>query len=347
MAEKLVPEIKILIDGSEVSKANLRKLVNARVSLSLDGSDMFKITFEDDDMKLQDSASFAIGKEVIISLGYSQKFEKVIEAEIVRVEHQYSSTEASTVSLTGFDKMFRLNRDKKSRSFLKMKDSAIASKLAGELGLSGDVDATSTTHEYIFQNNQSNLDFLKLRAKRINYEVRVEESKLLFKKLKTQSSEVVELKREDNLVEFNPKIDATKIVEEVTVTGWDPKTKKLVKGVAKAGAEVLIVSGDAGSKKIKSKYGGASKDFKVDSPLTTKAEADAIAKSRLTALSMDYIFGDGICAGEPKIKAGKVIKVSGIGKKVNGNYYVHSCEHIFNNNGYKTHFEAKRNVEKS
>lgn len=346
MAEELVPEIKILLDGSEIPKTTLRKLVNARVSLLLDGSDMCKVTFEDDDMGLQDSASFAIGKEISISMGYAQKFEKLIEAEIVRVEHQYSTAGASTISLTGFDKMFRLNRTKESRSFLKMKDSDIASKIASELGLSADVDATSTVHEYLFQNNQSNLDFLKLRAKRINYEVRVEESKLLFKKLKTQSSEEVELKWDRDLVEFNPKIDATKIVEEVTVTGWNPKTKELIKGVAKAGSEVKIVSGSEGSKKISGKYGKASKNYKVDSPLTTQAEADAMAKARLTWLSMEYIFGDGICVGEPKIKVGKVIKISGIGKKVSGNYYVHSCEHIFNNSGYKTHFEVKRNIEK-
>ena len=61
---------------------------------------------------------------------------------------------------------------------------------------------------------------------------------------------------------------------------------------------------------------------------------------------MEYIFGDGICTGEPKIKAGKVIKISGLGKTVSGSYYVSGCAHILNSSGYKTHFEVKRNVEK-
>ena len=63
-----------------------------------------------------------------------------------------------------------------------MTDSQIAKQIASEMGLQADVDSTSQKFDYVFQNNQSNLNFLKQRAKRIDYEVEVAENKLIFKK---------------------------------------------------------------------------------------------------------------------------------------------------------------------
>jgi phage protein D len=344
MSEKLVPEIEVLIDGQKLPEATMGRIITARVSYSLDRSDMFKITFNDSDFALQNSKKFEAGKEITVKLGYNQKFEKMIEGEIVRLDFAYETHSPISMTLIGFDRMFRLNRTKNSRSFIKMTDSQMAKQIASEMGLQADVESTSQKFDYVFQNNQSNLNFLKERAKRIDYEVEVEKKKLVFRKARHESRKgSVNLVWDRTLMEFHPKIDATKIVDEIVVTGWNPKTKKLIKGKAKAGDEKKPIRGDSGSSALKGKFKGSnSKTFKVDSPLVSQEEANTIAKARLNQINMEYITGYGVAVGEPKIQAGKLININGVGDMLNGEYYIVACEHIFSARGYRTYFDIKR-----
>jgi len=344
MVEKLVPDIEILVDNQKLSKGLIDKIISAKVSYCLEKSDMFQITFNDSDFEIQNKKIFQEGKSVIVKLGYNRKFSKMIDGEIVQLKYSYETLSPISITIIGFDRMFRLNRTKNSRSFLKMKDSEIASKIAAEMGLKAKVDSTSQRFEYIFQNNQSNLNFLKQRAKRIDYEVEVEDNTLIFQKARHESRKgSVNLVWDRNLISFNPTIDATKIIDEIVVTGWDPKTKKVIKGVAKAGDEKKSIKGDLGSKNLKGKFKNTNlKSFNTDTPVTTKQEADNIAKAKLNQLNMNYITGYGTAIGDPKIQAGKLIKVNGIGDMLKGEYYIVSCEHIFSTKGYKTFFDVKR-----
>lgn len=345
--ERLTPDLRIKINGQKLEDAIIDKLIEARINFCLDKSDMFRLTFNDVNFEIQNKDIIDAGKEIIIELGYNRQFQKVIEGEIVRVEFDFESKYATTITLIGFDKMYRLNRTKKSRSFNKIKDSDIAYQIAKEMGLRANIEPTTQVHEYVFQNNQSNLDFLKQRAKRINYEVEVEENSLIFKKARhNEAKDTITLKWEKTLIEFHPILDYTKLVEEIEVTGWDAKNKKLIKANAKAGDEKSGIKGIYGTKKVIGKYGGStSKAYQVDTPISSYEEAKNIAQSKLEQLSMEYLVATGVAIGEPKIAIGKLIKIDGVGSKLSGNYYITSCEHIFSTKKFITKFEVKRGVE--
>ncbi len=348
MKEKLVPDIRISIDGTKLKEGLLDKFLTGKVSYSLEKSDIFSITFNDSEMKIQNQKVFDLGKTVLIELGYESKFTKMLEGEIVQMKHSYTSGSPISLTIIGFDKMFRLSRTKHSRSFKNIKDSEIAREIANELGLGSDIDSTGQQFEYIFQNNQSNLNFLKERARRIDYEVEVEGDTLIFKKARHEErKESVDLIWDRNLMEFSPTIDATKIVSEVEVTGWNPKEKKLIKGIAKAGDEKKSIRGNSGAKSAEGKFKNLnSKIFKSDIPLRTQEEADNLANARLNQLNMEYITGYGLAVGEPKITAGKMINIKDIGDLIDGEYYVISSEHHFSTKGYRTYFDVKRSVFK-
>lgn len=346
MVNKLVPEIRVSLNGQKLKQGLIDKIITGNVSYDLEKSDMFRITFNDSEMKIQNDNIFDVGQNIKIELGFDSKFTTMMEGEIVQIKLNYESAMPTTLTIIGFDKMFRLSRTKHSRSFLNTKDSELARKIAQELGLSTKIDSTSQQFDYIFQNNQSNLDFLKERARRIDYEVEVEENTLIFKKARHEKrDESVELKWDKNLISFNPTINATKIVSEVEVTGWNPKDKKLIRGIARAGDEKKSISGKSGARNAKGKFKNMnSKIFKVDIPLTTQEEAKNIANARLNQLNMEYITAFGSSVGEPLVKAGKLIKIVGVGDMVNGDYYVVSSEHHFSVKGYTTYFDVKRSV---
>lgn len=345
----LIQEIQVKINGAKLADKIAKSLLSARISFDLEMSDAFHLTFEDADQELQENSIFDVGNKVEILMGTYKEFTSMMEGEIVQLRYQFETKQPVTLTVIGFDRMYKLGRTRKTRSFIKMKDSDIAAKLAQEVGLTPETDATSIQHPYLFQNNQTNLDFLKMRARRINYDVKVEGTKLLFKKSRiADRTSSVTLKWEENLVSFTPTIDATRMVEKVTVQGWDPTKKEAITASASAGSETLAIKGTVGTSRTKSKIkNGKAEVLKVDAPLASKAEAEAIAKARLQQLSMEYMRGEGSCIGDPSIKAGKIIKIDGIGKRISGEYYVSACEHLYSARGYRTHFAVKRNIEEA
>ena len=77
----------------------------------------------------------------------------------------------------------------------------------------------------------------------------------------------------------------------------------------------------------------------------TQAEADQIAKAELNKAALDFITGDGVCAGRPDLMSGKVVKLDGLDKRFNGRYYVTGATHRYTpTRGYRTFFRVRRNA---
>jgi uncharacterized protein len=106
----------------------------------------------------------------------------LIKGEITALEPVFGEGMVAELVVRGFDKSHRLYRETKSRAFLNKKDSDLAQEIAQAVGLSVQVDATSTVYDHIYQHNQSDLAFLMQRAWRIGYECFVEDGQLYFRK---------------------------------------------------------------------------------------------------------------------------------------------------------------------
>jgi phage protein D len=62
-------------------------------------------------------------------------------------------------------------------------------------------------------------------------------------------------------------------------------------------------------------------------------------------MAIGYITGEGTCLGNSKVQAGKVIEITGVGKKFSGLYYVTATSHRYSQDGgYRTQFTVGRNT---
>ena len=129
-----------------------------------------------------DAALFGIGGEVEIWMGYVDDLQKIMVAEITSLEAMYSKSddEEDVLTVRGYDYRHRLARGRKTRTFSKMKDSAIASQIAASAGLRAQAKDSKVTLPYVVQSNQTDWEFLQSRASRIGYEVFVREKVLYF-----------------------------------------------------------------------------------------------------------------------------------------------------------------------
>ncbi len=349
--EPLVPSFDVIIDGTALSLEAKAHVESVTVDDSVEMPSMFTVDIIGaEDLKkpfpwVDDEELFAIGKAVEVKLGYGSSLETVFKGEITALEPEFTSTRLPSMIVRGYDRRHRLQRGRKTRTFVKQKDSQIASKIASEAGLTADAEDTKVTHDYVIQANQTDMNFLLDRARRIQFEVVVADKKLLFRPVQNSKGEVLTITPADHLLEFSPRLSSAMQASEVNVRGWSPKDKKEIVGKAKTGDESSTMGGRKSGPKLAEAAFGAAAVLVTAAPVMTQAEADQMAKARFNEWALAFIIGGGTCLGRTDMRAGKVIKIDGIGKRFGGQYYVVSASHRFSaRNGYLTYFEVRRNA---
>ena len=173
--EHFINLFTIKIDGQNVSEAFYAALQEVVVDTSLNLPGMFSIRLYDDELTWADSTLLDLGKPVeiaaIVDTTDSDSANAsptiLIKGEITALEPIFTARGPKMMVVRGYDKSHRMHRGRQTRTFLKMKDSDLARKIAGEVGLTPTLDETSVTYDFILQHNQTNYEFLKSRADRI------------------------------------------------------------------------------------------------------------------------------------------------------------------------------------
>jgi phage protein D len=347
--DTLAPEFRIEIDGREVAEEIRADLIGVRVVEDVDTTGMCAISlsgWEGVGMKVKwiDDDLFGAGKEVVVHMGYRDQVAEVFAGEISGLEPEFNTKKPPVLTVRGYDRRHRLMKQKKTRSFLKMKDSDIARQIASDAGLTAKVDDTSVRFDSVLQHNQTNLGFLQQRAERIGFEVFVEAKTLWFRARPVTGAEALVLRLEVELLQFYPRSSTMNQVADVTVRGWDPKQKKELVGRSRAGDVRGRLGATTGPAAIDRAFQGTTA-LEVRSPVSSQAEADRLASGLLNEIALGHVTGDGVCIGHPDIRPGRLVKVEGIGRRFSGLYYVTATEHSYlQNRGYRTAFSVKRNA---
>jgi phage protein D len=347
----LVPEIDVLINGSPVSAAVLRYVEDVVVDDSVELPSMFAFDVTSSDAQEQDSPwvdnedLFSVGNVVEIKMGGGGELTRLIAGEITALEPEFVTSRIPLLRVRGYDRRHRLQRGRKTRTFLQKTDSDIASQIGGEAGLSVQATDSGTNLDYLVQANQTDWEFLCERARLIRYEVVVDDKTLFFRPVGNDQVEILTLDMTNDLLEFYPRLSSAGQATEVKVQSWSVQDKKAVLGDSKAGDEVSTMGGQSSGAAIAQSAFGDAIDVISDQPVGTQAEADQIAKARFNEMVLDLVTGEGLCRGRTDIRAGKVIKIDGIGQRFGGPYYVTSAIHRYSPaTGYVTEFMVRRNA---
>jgi len=342
-----VPAFDVKIAGSALSTEMLAHVLSVTVDDSMDLPSMFAMEFSNFDVErgalIQDQTQFDVGKVVEIRMGTGDRLTTLMVGEITGLEAAYTSSGLPGLTVRGFDRRHRLQRGRKVRTFIKQKDSEIVSKIAQEAGLSPQVKDSKIVHDYVLQANQTDMEFILERARRIQYEVSVEDKKLLFQPVANAESPLFTLTLQDDLVEFYARLSSVGKVSEVNVQGWDPKKKEKILGKAARGDVNSTMGSVAGPALVAGAFSSAI-GLVSETPVDSQAEAGQMAAALLNTDALALITGEGVCVGRPDLRAGKVIQVDGLGKRFSGSYYVRSVSHRYDKDGYATHFTVQRNA---
>lgn len=312
--------ISLKIEGTLATPEVMADLLQVTVDHSLHVPSMFTLRLLNHDMKWLRDETFREGKKLEIFFGERSRF-KLLSGKIAGLEPELG-VEHPALLVRGYDLSHTLYRGRHRRSFTQVTDSDLAKKLAAEAGLkTGTIDDTSEVHEYVFQNNQTNAEFLLQRARRLGYELWVEDDALNFRK-PSPNGQSISLAWGDTLRDFRPRLSTAEQVNEVQVSGWDPKNKRAVVGRATRGngAPQIGIS-QPGADVAKSAWGEA-KFAIVDEFVRSPSEAEALAQAALDEMASSFVEAEGTATANGEIVPGKQVQIDGIGSRFNGTYYV-------------------------
>lgn len=345
----------IEIDGSELDPDVEAALESALVVDRLAMPDMFQLVFRDPARDVLATAGLTIGAGVVISTSSvdSDAPATLIDGEVTSIEAEYDSLGTRAV-VRGYDRSHRLAAGRRTQTFQNVKYSDIAQQIAGDAGLSADVDDSGGTLEHVLQANQSDLDFLYGLAKRIGFDCRVDGEKLLFKKPTTTSGapdagefdgdDPTQLVWNDTLLEFRARMSAVGQVKTVKVRGWDVTKKEAVIGeadVEATNAELSMTNADLADKV----HGDTL--VVVDHPVEAQDAADQLAAARAEQVGSAAFEATAVAMGSPALKSGVAVHVSGVDEALEGKWVISSSRHEFGNGPYRTALEFSGRQDRS
>ncbi|MCM8599000.1 MAG: contractile injection system protein, VgrG/Pvc8 family [Candidatus Accumulibacter sp.] len=347
----LVADFQVAVNGSPLPVAVALHVVGIEVEDSVELPGMFAVELAASEhidqisAWIDDQKLFVVGNALEVKLGYVDALASLIKGEITALEPEFVGDRLPRLRLRGYDRRHRLQRGRKVRSFVQQKDSDIAAQIAGDAGLTAQAEDSGVVHDYVLQANESDLDFLQQRARRIGYEVVVDDRTLIYRPVANAAGDILTLTLGDQLLEFHPRLSSAGQFSDVEVRGWSVKDKAAIVGQAGDGAEVSTMGGQqTGAALVRSAFGAAA-GLLGTHPVASQAEADQLAKAGFNRSILGLVEGEGRCWGRTDLRAGKVIRVDGIGKTFSGSYYVVSASHEYTpQNGYRTAFTVRRNA---
>ena len=354
-SDRLAPRFQLRIDGTPLPAAAELDLIDLSVLLDVAAPSMFAVRLNNWDevrrrITWSDGDLFNLGKEVEVRMGYADDLAPVMMGEITGLEPEFRADDLPQLVVRGHDRRHRLMRGRKTLSFTEVKDSDLAVQLAGDAGLSAQAEDTKVVHEYVLQHDQTDLELLAGRAHRIGFEVVVEGKILHFRPRKNDAGAALTLARDEDLVEFCPRLTTLGQAGEVEVRGWSPKDKKELLGKAASGDLGTKMGGSvsgpaAAERAFGAVGGGVAAVAAIPDTALTQAEADQVAAGRLGEMALSYVTGQGVALGRADLKAGIVVQIDGVGERFGGLYYVTSSCHTYSpRRGYRTAFTCRRNA---
>ena len=326
--------------GETVIHEIMDDLVSISVESSLHLPDVATIILHDTRLKWIDAPSLEPGKALKVSAKASGAEGSLFDGEIIELEPDFAA-QTHRLIIRAFDRLHRLSRGKYVRSFQNVSDGDLVQKVAREVGLQAQAGPTSQVHPYVFQNNETNLAFLKGRASALGFLLYAEGKTLHFKEPKADDAPI-ELQWATTLMEFRPRMTTVSQVTDATVRGWDPATRRAITGrVQNGNGAPAVGESRKGGQLAKSAFNLEAPHLTADRPIRSQAAADRLAQTMADRHTSRFIEADGVCAGNAKIVAGVKVKVSAIGDRFSGTYYVTGATHDYSpDHGYTTRFSV-------
>ena len=378
---RFAPEFQVRIGGQPVPAPLRASVSGVSYQTGLDGADRVELTLVNEHLRWLDHPLLALDNELALSLGYApDPLEQVFVGEIVGHNATFPATGGPTLTVVAQDRRHRLQKGTKARWFAipanclgnwPMPDLAVASIVSLERGLVPIFDPVSAALSFLVsgaemavawghpdkmqklvrkQVSESDFDFLRRIAHENGWEVLVDHDnplggrKLRFLSLADHLASDLTLKYGQSLIDFRPRVTSVGQVAGIAARFWLPEVKTDFTVTVswdwdRSSLDVSISPGFG----TPSQSATESSIILVEEPLT-QFTAPRVILSKLLQRLNQRLTGSGSTIGDLRIRAGRVLRLEGVGEQFGGLYRITSARHTVDSGGYRTNFDVRKEI---
>ena len=345
---------QVKVDGTPLRKEIANVLIEAFVEDELNLPDVFELVFSDPLRTVLGSGGFEIGKKLAIAVASEASPEGtlIVDGQITAVEAEIEPDRTVTI-VRGYDASHRLQHGTVTETHLDVTYGDIVGKIAQRRGLQqGESGSNTVVHEAVVQWNQTDWEFVSQLAAEIGHEVVVADGQLHLREPTDSTSgpssgdlraaTARQLVVGGNVLRLRATVSGAEQVDEVQVRGWDYREKQAVEATAKTADGSRSAAAGTGSADLAGKLGGGTL-VKVDLPVDSAETAQHAADSLVEQLGSAAVELDAVVHGNPDLRAGVSISLTGAGAPFDGQYVLTSVRHTYEpGNGYLTRAPRQR-----
>ena len=287
-----------------------------------------------------DRRKLDFGKTFQVKLGS----ETIFDGRVTGLEAQFPDHAAPRLSVLAEDRFQDLRMTRRTRTFADASDADVFQRIASDHGLTPSVDVSGPTHKVLSQVNQSDLAFMRDRARAIDAEVWMRGSTLNAKSHSGRGGgQPLALTYGGNLRELSVGADLAHQRTSVAVSGWDVASKEGVKYEATDSVVQGELDGASSGASVLSSALGARKESVAHTVPFTSAEAQAEAESYFKRMARRFVVGRGVAEADAGLRVGAFVELKNVGPLFGGKYYLSEVRHLFDStHGIRTLFTAER-----
>ena len=264
-----------------------------------------------------DEDIFTIGSDIEVE-GENNKGEliKIFTGKIINVGLKLNKElDENFMEITAYVKSYEMNICEKSNCYINKTDSEIIKEIISKYGLSIKTESMDTKHEFIYQNNISDWDFINKIAEIYGYITYIENDKIIIGKPKTDKC-IFETSIQ-NIISSNIEINGNSQMSKIESKIWNIKTQEI--------KEVSI------SNKNKNSFGNVKTSDLI--AITNNPETQIFSNS-ISEIEMKNIIEGLNDLNEFSKITGYITMYNGLGIKPNNTIKLDDYCKLFSGNGY-------------
>lgn len=283
------------------------------------------------------------GQDLAIQAGTGDSAATIFEGRIMGLEARYPQTRPPELVVLAEDRFQDLRMTRRTRSFEDVSDEDVINQIASQHSLRADTDINGPTYRVLAQVNQSDLAFLRERARAVDAEVWIAGDTLHAQARGRRQTGELSLTHGQGLIEFSVLADLAQQRSSLTVSGWDVSAKEAIEYEAGEAAISSELNGNQGGGTILEEALAPRPERIVHLVPLTGEEAQSLAEANYRRVARRFITGRGMAEGDGNIRVGTHMTLAGLGAMFNGEYYVTEARHTFDGQrGFRTHFAVER-----
>lgn len=291
-----------------------------------------------------DGQTLDFGKRITVTVGPESAARIIFDGIVSGLELVLADSEPPRVVVFAEDALMQLRMTRRMRTYTHVTDAEIVQQVATDHKMQSDAQVDGPRYDVVQQFNQSDLAFVRERARLVQAELWWSDSTVHFRKRTTRRGSRLTLVKDNDLLAVRLTADLAHQRSQVVVTGYDAAAKAVVDQRADNGViQAEVSSGRTGPKIVADAFAGST-TFRVREVALNSEEASAWAEAEMLRRARGFVTVSGLTKGSPDMVVGSVLKLQLVGALFEGDgYYVtkvcHTYDHV---QGLRTRFEAER-----